>query len=439
MRRASTFARQSICSVQKKPCSPSEYIKVRRSSIELQILQLQLELDLLDSMTEMSVDDKLQTTFSLIDIDDDKKIDVDELGDGLRTIQGELDSSFGDTLRDSVKTVVSYDKNGDGQLDMEEFKEFIDNLAKKSSSTFEETLEMSMFALFLDNAERPKIPSSVKSRSILKVIAKEEQEENEKLRTNTRMRILFDVFDVDGDSNIDFTEFVLGIYKVTDSMSGTSKAAMEAMLMFDQDDIRSLSFEGFVKVIINLCEASADGMDLDDVLDVMTSSIILSRDKSSEDVMRDLTADITLNQISQLGRISELNYDTFQESSNTTLGALEYAKIYRLHKLWDLDGDNLIDFEELLLGLRKFQAQIDVVCSVDDACAIFNMFDDDGNQELDFSEFASFIEEYGKQNGADIHELLDCMIVTTALNKNTAEDVEFLRLIEIKQKELETQ
>jgi len=79
---------------------------------------------------------------------------------------------------------------------------------------------------------------------------------------------------------------------------------------------------------------------------------------------------------------------------------------------------------------------VDIAYSVDDACAIFNMFDDNEDQKLDFSEFASFIEEYGKQTGADIHGLLDCMIVTTALNKNKREDVEFIRLIEIKHEEL---
>jgi len=435
MRKASTLARQSIGSDQKKPCSASEYIKMKRASIEIQILQLQLELDILDSMTKMSVDDKLQTAFSLIDVDDDKKIDASELDDGLRTIQGELHISFSSSLKNSVRTIVSYDQNGDGQLDMEEFKEFIDNFSKKFNSTFEETLEMSMFALLLDNAERSKATSSFRKRTIQEVIDKEDHKEIEKLHTNARMRVLFDIFDVDGDCSINFTEFVLGIYKITDSMSGTSKAAMEAMLMFDQGDIRCLNFEGFSKIINNLHEAS-DEMDLDDVLDATTSSIIVSREKSAEDIMQDIIADNnTLYEISHLSRISELNYD-IQESGSTSLGAIEYAKIYRLHKLWDLDDDNLIDFKELLLGLRKFQAEVDIAYSVDDACAIFNMFDDNEDQKLDFSEFASFIEEYGKQTGADIHGLLDCMIVTTALNKNKREDVEFIRLIEIKHEEL---
>jgi len=339
MHRAATLSRQLSNESTQSPTSASEYMRITRSSIEREMAELKLKLDLLNSIYDMAENDMLQTAFDLLDVDNDKMIDARELADGTRSIWGEVDKDFQEYLELAVKRVASFDQDGNGQLDLAEFKDFLVSFASNTSSDYREILEMILFVLFSD--KRDNNQNVALEEDVILAVQKEESYRG-LLRSN-QMKALFDIFDEDRDGLIDFKEFVFGIYKMTEDLQGASKAAMEAMLLFDEKETRFLDFERFTKVILNLHEVSPDNMNLADMLEVMTQAILLSGDVSMEAVFNKFSTDNVL-----------CNIDDEREKGSdcSPLGALEYAKVFRLFQLWDLDKDSTINFTELLLGLR---------------------------------------------------------------------------------------
>ena len=101
------------------------------------------------------------------------------------------------------------------------------------------------------------------------------------------------------------------------------------------------------------------------------------------------------------------------------IDALQYGKTQKLFDLWDADKNGFIDFNELLLGMRKFQGVMDMNESVERAALVMLGFDQDSNQKLDRQEFARAIVNFASAMDVELHELIDFMIAVTALEENS--------------------
>jgi Ca2+-binding EF-hand superfamily protein len=214
------------------------------------------------------------------------------------------------------------------------------------------------------------------------------------------------MFDTDCSGSIDFKEVAYGLYKLSEDMESSSKAAFELLLMLDKDDTRELGYEQFTKLILNI--AAAGDMKFGDIADALTISAAKRTPLSDEDLALLIVADEIYNAASDIARAIEEELEVDD--------ALCYAKMHKLFDLWDENGDGSINYEELLVGLRKFQGAEDMDESITSAAVMMLATDREGNQTLDREEFARALVKYAKALGVeDFHAFIDFLVVVTVL------------------------
>jgi hypothetical protein len=197
-------------------------------------------------------------------------------------------------------------------------------------------------------------------------------------------------------------------------MEGSLKTAMDILLAMDPKDTRVLDYEQFTRLILSMVAASP-GQSLDEVADALTLQLSLPTPISPDDLQALFMADDVYTHCR----------DALEEAKERgeVFSALQYDKTRRLFDLWDANNDGYIDFQELLLGMRKFQGTLAVADSLDESKdqATFVMvgFDEDSNQKLDPAEFARVVVNYARTLDVDLHDMIDFMCVTSALKDNT--------------------
>ena len=170
------------------------------------------------------------------------------------------------------------------------------------------------------------------------------EEEYRKALRDERMKALFGIFDINGDGEIDFKEVVIGMYKLTEDIEGASKLAVSALLMYDDNNSRTLDYKQFAKLILNVVSASPDHVKFDDVADTMTRLACDPVQISSEELSQLFSMDKSLKTAEDL-----------QDAYDDDVGILKtelYQKVNKLFDLFDADHDGGINFQELALGLR---------------------------------------------------------------------------------------
>ena len=78
-RRASSVAINSSIKKKTEAKTTSDFVKFSKFILQMQMLEIQSQLDLIDELSKMSDEDKLETLFSLIDRDGDGKIDAHDV------------------------------------------------------------------------------------------------------------------------------------------------------------------------------------------------------------------------------------------------------------------------------------------------------------------------------------------------------------------------
>lgn len=151
-----TVRRTSVAN-QKKAAeadSMSDFVVFAKANLELKIFALQSQLKLLNSLSDMSDEDKVSLLFSLLDKDNDGRIDARELADGIR--KRNEDMSFSEGLERAIKFVALFDSDNDARLDREEFKSFLDTMLNELGVSFHELSEFLILQLlFSDGGNDP--------------------------------------------------------------------------------------------------------------------------------------------------------------------------------------------------------------------------------------------------------------------------------------------
>jgi hypothetical protein len=101
------------------------------------------------------------------------------------------------------------------------------------------------------------------------------------------------------------------------------------------------------------------------------------------------------------------------------LDALQYGRLNRLFDLWDLDHSDSLTLSELILGLRKFHETKELDETLEEGLAAMLSFDENQDQMLDRREFATFLARFAKAAHVPLHELIDFMVVTSAVKDNS--------------------
>lgn len=323
-RRASSVAAASSMKKKAAAQSTSDFVKFSKFVLQMQMVELQAQLDLLDELSKMTDDDKLETLFSLIDRDGDGKIDARELAEGLRSLDEDL--AFGESLEAAVASVATYDTDADAKLDKAEFRKFLDELLGALDCTFHELSELLVMQVLSSDSFANPLEEAI--GDMISDPLDEAVMEAEILRsalTDDRMVALFNLFDVNNDNAVEFKEVALGLFKMTDDMEASSRAALAALLMYDEDENKTLDYVEFTKLVLNVISTAPDDVEFDDMIDEMLTAAAMPAVMSEEDLAMLVVADEMQKAVTELE-------ETAAEIA-TVVDAVQYGRMQRLFDL----------------------------------------------------------------------------------------------------------
>jgi Ca2+-binding EF-hand superfamily protein len=381
----------------------SQFVIQTKKNLELQMAALQAQLDMVNELEKMSVEEKADLLFSLMDKDGGGTIDAKELAEAFRKQNEGL--SFAGSIEKSIEMIAIYDEDGDAELDRDEFEQFLNRMVKDLNTTFDEFCEFLVYQILFsdDTADGEDVDISELNQEV-----KQRGQLLDSL-SDPRMRSLFVLFDREGNNYVSFKEVACGLYHLTNSMEESAKATTNLLLMLDKDDSRRLDYPKFAKLILAI--AATSNASFDEVADDLTLALTSSEGDIDSNALRILTiADEAYTQA------REKEKSLKKEIKN--LDPFSYQRVLRLFDIWDADGSGTLDFDELFDGLRRYQAASNNGHSKESVEAGVKMLmagDVDGDQQLDREEFAVSIMKYAEAVGTDLHELIDFICVIAGL------------------------
>jgi Ca2+-binding EF-hand superfamily protein len=414
-RRASVIASQSTKKKATEAESVSDFVKLSRFALEFEIAAMQAQLMILNSLAERTDEEKLKMLFGILDKDGDGFIDAVELSDGIRKHRDSF--SFADSLDRAMDMVAVFDTDHDAKLNISEFQKYIETMLEEMGATFHELSEFIIMQMLFSEGNDA---AEELAGAIVSLVVDEEVKtrgEFYNALVDKRMIALFQLFDLDHDGQVDFVEVALGLYKLTDDMEGSTTAAVGILLTFDEDESRSLDYVQFSKLIMNIAASSDEKFE--DIADALTLQMCKGVQVLTTE---DLACLAVLDELYN----AALDEADAQREAIEAIGALQYSKLHKLFDLWDADHDGFIQFDELVVGMRKFQEAMDIEESVQAAALVMIGFDANGDQKLDRIEFSIAMTNFAKVIEVDSHDLIDFMCVVSALADDDETEKAFL-------------
>lgn len=250
-----------------KASDSSTFAQVSKAMIKMQMKALESQLRVLEELETMSDEEKLEVLFFILDKDRSGSLSAVELADGLRRVRGNVD--FEESIVVAIERVTKFDKDGDGKLQLAEFKDYVDTLCEALGATFHEMSEMLIISvLFSDsgNTEQENVAAEILQDDLTAAI--QEEEKLRKVMADERMKALFHLFDLDASGSVCFQEVVMGLYKITEDLEEARITAVGALMMFDEDGNQNLDYAEFTKFILKLINAA--GLTFDEAIFNMT-------------------------------------------------------------------------------------------------------------------------------------------------------------------------
>lgn len=381
-----------------------------RSKAELDLIDSQL--DLLEELSLMSPDDAIMTVFGLLDKDGKGRFDTQVMGDGLREAGG--DARVTRLLRKAADALPS---DGANTMTGAEFQDFIRFVTPKFECSTREVIELLVVKVLFDNTSR--------GRGIFRHMPSTRTNAAAGEKPNERMLALFDLFDKKLAGQVDFKEVAVCVYNATetDQMDEFTKSAWSTLLSQAEVKRKTINYGEFVRLVDNVVTAAK--MDFNDVADSMTLAMCQPSYRKVKEKMASLFslgADMkkTMHQLDQEAR---------QGDAPDTMDIIQYRKMQRLFSLWDTDEDSAINVSELALGMRKFRESADVDETVEESISTMITFDVNHDGKLDKAEFGHFLEQLAISSEVEMNELLDFMVVTSAMKENSLEERRYVEYI----------
>lgn len=194
----------------------------------------------------------------------------------------------------------------------------------------------------------------------------------------------------------------------------------KALLMCtDSGEERVLDYPQFSSLLLNV--VAAGSLNFHDVANSMT--LAFCKDDVSRTDLTDLFVgdDMYRNAIEDPG-----NQDA---NPSDVMDALQYGRMSRLFDLWDIDHSGDLDFEEVVLGFRKFHEAKSVDQTLEESITAISSFDSNNDGKLSREEFARLVICFAKAAGVSSHELIDFMVVTSAVKDNSTVEKAYIKSV----------
>eukprot|EP00522_Entomoneis_paludosa_P007214 CAMPEP_0172450224 /NCGR_PEP_ID=MMETSP1065-20121228/8661_1 /TAXON_ID=265537 /ORGANISM="Amphiprora paludosa, Strain CCMP125" /LENGTH=572 /DNA_ID=CAMNT_0013202001 /DNA_START=227 /DNA_END=1945 /DNA_ORIENTATION=+ len=387
--------------------SVSSYVEQKRMELKLQKAALDAQLEFIDMMAKMSDEEKLQELFSVIDDDNNGYIDAKELATALRRRHANM--TFQGSLEKAIDMVAIFDTDGDARLNLDEFQGYLDVMLQELNVTFQEFSEYMVF----QTTFAPEDEKALEKEELFvdkELLAKQVKERGTLLEmlADPRLGEIFDLFDKEGTRLLTFKDVAIGLYQLTSDMEQSAKTSMELLLMMDKEDKRTVNYEQFGRLMMGIVatlgkDKSFDQMADELVLALTTNTTILEKDKASLFVAESVYTDFQAQ--------------TKQQNEN----AISYGRLNKLFQIWDTDKNGGMDYDELKIGLYKFEKSAGLSNKIE-AAGVFDAFDNKQFDEgLNPQEFASVMENYSHTFNIDLHQLIDFMCLNAVLPDDRAE------------------
>ena len=334
---------------------------------------------------------KVDLLFQMIDRDGGGTVDAEELATAMRQ-NDEL--SFSASIEKAIDMVATFDENGDGELDISEFRSYVAAMVEEIDMTAAEFSEYLIVQLLLSK-ETPK--EQLLAGEMAKEQIKEEVKRREELFSvlnNQGMEEVFNAFDKENNGKVLFKDVAQGLYECTQSLNSSIQDSLEVLLMMEKNDQRMLDYERFGRLIMAVSKTAE--LSLEDLAATLTQAAEQLSDRDEG-----YGAELVLNCGESLA--GELEMD-----------ALTYGRLKKLFKLWDANNDGDISVDELADGLGAFQKASGINVDADAMAQALIAFDEDGDNQLDPQEFAQAIVHYANQFGVEISGLIDAMVILSS-------------------------
>jgi Ca2+-binding EF-hand superfamily protein len=268
-------------------------------------------------------DPRMQALFVLFDKDADSTVDFKEVAIGLYPLTNCMEASS----KKAAGLLLMMDKDDQRVLSYEQFAKLIMAVVAAFCMTFDELADQ--LTLALTNGDE------ISEEAMAEILVAEEayaeargkqREENEREKTldalsYSRTQKLFELWDANGDGDIDFQELICGLRKYQKSAMRTKNPTdveRDALMIMghDKDNNHTLDREEFAYAMANYAEAV--GTDLHELIDFMCVVSSQSDTSEYETAFLDMTGSSGRSSIfkQSLGTILDLNEGDSEEEED---------------------------------------------------------------------------------------------------------------------------
>ena len=330
----------------------------------------------------------------MIDRDGGGTVDAEELAAAMRR-NDEL--SFSDSIEKAIDMVALFDKDGNLDMDKDEFREYVAAMVKELGVSVSDFTEFLIVQLLLSEETDEEKQAGEMARDHINEEVKKRQELMVALGSEY-IAEAYEMLDVNQTTEVPFIIVAKALHVSTKNESRAAQKSLSVLLMIDKNDKRVLNYEQFGKLMIAVSQAT---------------------DKSYDEIADDLMYTLE-SQSSSFDDHTTSSHGTPTEAKqdfNEKVDDLTNRRLLQLFDLWDADGNGDISREELAEGLDKFQRASGI--NVDaDAMAQALVVGFTTNEQLGHKEFAQAMILYAEQFGVEIHSLIDFMCSTSSASSS---------------------
>ncbi|KAA8497747.1 hypothetical protein FVE85_5332 [Porphyridium purpureum] len=404
-----------------------------KAELMQQKLQIEAKLEMLAKLEGKTEQQQLNLLFSLWDLDGDGLLSVAELALGIKRALTTLEPSLDEMTEknellefamDAASIAMINFGQGDEEprIKKEDFATVIKALCSKINVPFMIISEALVLSYVGASAEE-QITEAVEFLALKLVEGEAEQEiaVEKKFRDileNETMQHLFKKFDRDQDMSISFKELALGLDKLRAgemTFGDSIEAALNALLLFDEGNTRTLNYVQFARFILTFCAAA--GAPFAAVGPKLLEMEIGAPEEPEE--LRKLKSALLTDITRDMNHLDKV------------VNTVQDVRCELLFQMFDTDGSGDVSFQELAIGLRSFNPSSSLSDSAAVAASMMLAFDADENNTLNRMEFADFLNSFCETIGADFDELADYLVVARAVQDSSSErDIALLESIQ---------
>jgi len=345
---------------------------------------------------------KIDLLFEMIDRDGGGTVDAEELATAMRQ-NDEL--SFSASIEKAIDMVATFDENGDGELDIDEFRGYASAMVKEIDMTASEFCEYLIVQMLLckETPEEQKLAGEMAKEQIKEEVKK--REELFAVLNNQGMEEVFNMFDTENEGKVPFKEIAHSLYERAQDLDKNVQDSLEVLLMMERNDTRMLDYEQFGRLIMAVSKTAE--LSLEDLAEALSEAAgkLSERDEN-------------------FGGKLVLNSEESVFGGDAEMDSLTYGRLKKLFNLWDLNNDGDISVDELAGGLGAFQKASGINVDADAMAQALIAFDEDGDNQLDPREFAHAMVQYANQFGVEISGLIDAMVLLSSKKIENEEKAE---------------